>query len=166
MTVKISLIVYVAILSGSIWCIGTTTSGLGPQVGIYLDFSGNTATYIPRDDYVHTIVFLTLIAPLAAIFVVYKLPRAAPALSCLPNKWFWFAPEQKKMTVAYLARHGIWLATIVVVFFTAVNWAVVEANAVIPVRYPMRYLAGVLGLTWLALFVWLYLLYRRFKLAT
>ena len=46
----------------------------------------------------------------------------------LPNREFWLASERRQETAAYVGRHSLWLACMMVLFFTGLHLLVVVAN--------------------------------------
>ena len=52
----------------------------------------------------------------------------------LPHRDYWLAPERRRETNRYLARHMAWFACAMTAFFIALNWFVVEANRRTPPR--------------------------------
>ena len=47
----------------------------------------------------------------------------------LPHRDYWLAPERRRATSAVMLRFGLWLACLMVLFFTALYGLVVQANS-------------------------------------
>jgi uncharacterized membrane protein len=81
----------------------------------------------------------------------------------LPNREYWLSPEHRAQTCNYISRHLLWMACLIVVFFTGLEYMIVEANRMSPVHMPMGKHLFLLG-SFLAVMVsWTIVFYRHFS---
>ena len=156
----VAFLLLLVALGAFVW---RTSQVLPPIVASHFSASGAASGYMPRGIYSVLVMALVVGAPLLVALV----PAAAAGKGAkrlnIPDREYWLAPERREATLAYIRGHGRWFAAGVALFLTYVHWLVVRANALRP---PMLSTAGiVLGLVvlFLALAVWLTLLFRRFR---
>jgi serine/threonine-protein kinase len=46
----------------------------------------------------------------------------------VPNRDYWFAPERRDESFAFLLRHGLWFGCLQVAFAAGLYWLIVQAN--------------------------------------
>lgn len=164
MALRSLAITYLAVLALAVWLIGTSAELLPGQVAARFDSAGNPLTYHPRDNYVEFILLLSVGLSMAISAIMMIIPRQFPALMRIPNRDFWFAPEQRGESLKYLARQGIFLGMVVTVFFTSIHWLVVQANRNEPPHLSVEYFYGAGFLFVLAIAAFIQTIRNRFKL--
>jgi hypothetical protein len=105
-----------------------------------------------------TVAFLLLLALVPAAAA----GKGARSLD-IPQRDYWLAPERREATVACIRAHGRWFAAAVALFLTYVHWLVVRANALRPPVLSTTGIVSGLVVFFLALAVWLAVLFRRFR---
>ena len=82
----------------------------------------------------------------------------------LPNREHWLAPQRRDATFAFISAHERWFAAGVALFLADVHWLVVQANQVHPPLLATAAIERALVVFFVALALWLLVLYRRFRL--
>ena len=81
----------------------------------------------------------------------------------LPNKAYWWAPERRAETIAFLRSGILWFATTLVAFLCYVHWLVVVANEVQPAHLANSWFVGGLVGFLAGVFIWLKVFLGRFR---
>jgi len=81
----------------------------------------------------------------------------------ISNKDYWLAPERREQTFAFVQRHGIWFALLLMVFFAGIHYTILDANARNPASLPPSFLYGIVGPFLGATLVWVAILVRHFR---
>lgn len=84
----------------------------------------------------------------------------------IPHREYWLSPERRSETCAYVSRQLLWLACLMVVFFTGIQYLTIQANRMSPVRLPMELFLPLVGAFVLSLGAWVIALIWRFAKTT
>jgi uncharacterized Tic20 family protein len=95
--------------------------------------------------------------------MVGVVPAWFPSLVNISNRDYWFAIERKKQTLDYLYVMAVRLGVIMVLFFVGLNLVTINANNSKPVALPLGVFFTLLCGFLISVFVWVFLLFMRFK---
>jgi serine/threonine-protein kinase len=128
-TSRIPAIVFALLLIGYVIFLVCTVSLLPQRMATHFDAGGHPNGWMSRSSAVVFQGVIGLILPLV-IAAAFCLLRFVPTRGInFPNRDFWFAPERRSETCTYLSRHGLWLASLLVVLQGMVWYQLIEANA-------------------------------------
>lgn len=139
------------------------TFGLPQKVATHFDISGNPDRFMTLQNHQIFIVLFTLVFPLFIVFMVGVVPAWFPSLVNISNRDYWFASERKKQTLDYLYAMAVRLGIIMVLFFVGLNILTIKANNSKPVVLPIGVFFTLLSGFLISVFVWVFLLFMRFK---
>ena len=163
MRIRFSTTAFLLLLIVLVAFVWRTSQALPPVVASHFSASGAANGFMPRATYTTLVVALVVGAPLLlALVPAAAAGRGAKDLN-VPDREYWLAPERREATSAYIRGHGRWFAAAVALFLTYAHWLVVRANELRP---PILSTAGIVsGLVvfFLALAVWVAVLFRRFR---
>jgi len=140
-----------------------TVPGLPQTVASHFGVGGAANGYMSRDGYQIFMLLFTLGLPALMVVVIGQLPARYTKLSNLPHKDYWFAPERKAGSLAFLRQHAYWFGSLMVFFAAALHALVLEANAQMPPRLAEIPFFIMMAVFLAGLSVWVVLLLRRFK---
>jgi uncharacterized membrane protein len=155
----IAFLLLLVVLAVFVW---RTSQALPPIVASHFSASGAANGFMPRGIYTVLVMALVVGAPLLlALVPAAAAGKGARSLN-IPHRDYWLAPERREATVACIRTHGRWFAAAVALFLTYAHWLVVRANALPPPVLSTAGIASGLVVFFLALAVWLAVLFRRF----
>jgi len=164
-TLRVPAIVFGLLLIGYIVFLVCTVSLLPQRMATHFDASCHPNGWMSRSSAVVFQGVIGLILPLI-IAVAFCALRFVPTRGInFPNRDFWFAPERRSETCAYLSRHGLLLASLLVLLQGVVWYQLIEANAKsIPQLSSSGFLV-VLGVFGVAMIAWVMRLFSHFRKA-
>jgi hypothetical protein len=84
----------------------------------------------------------------------------------VPRRDYWFGPERREETCSYLARKGLWLASLLVGLQAMVWYQLIDSNSTtIPHLSSLQFFI-ILAVFGLAMIVWVVTLFRHFSKGT
>jgi len=156
----VAFLLLLVVLAAFVW---RTSQALPPIVASHFSASGAANGFMPRGIYTVLVIALVIGAPLLlALVPAAAAGKGARSLN-IPNRDYWLAPERRDATIAFIRLHGRWFAAAVAFFLTYVHWLVVRANALRPPVLSTAGMVSGLVVFFLALAVWLVVLFRRFR---
>jgi len=156
----VAFLLLLVVLAAFVW---RTSQALPPIVASHFSASGAANGFMPRGIYTVLVIALVIGAPLLlALVPAAAAGKGARSLN-IPNRDYWLAPERRDATIAFIRLHGWWFAAAVAFFLTYVHWLVVRANALRPPVLSTAGMVSGLVVFFLALAVWLVVLFRRFR---
>lgn len=148
-----------ALGAGFVWW----SSGRLPEVvASHFGAGGVADGFMPRGQYVVFMLALVLAVPTLVFFAGRLASRVPVQFVNLPNKQYWLAPERRAATLESLGRFAAWAAYATLGVLCLAHWFVVQANLEQPSRLEQAPLIAVLALFFLALFVAMAVVLRRF----
>ena len=139
------------------------SAGAMPEiVASHFVVGGVANGFMPRRQYVGFMVFVVVLVPSLLFFVGRLASRLPVQFINLPNKQYWLAPERRAATLTSLGNFGVWAAYATLGLLCLVHWFVVRANLQQPPRLEQAPLVGAMSLFFVALFVGMMILLRRF----
>lgn len=125
--------------------------------------SGVANGWMPRATYLRFILILGLGMPFFVVGIHQIIASYAGDQFNIPNRAYWLAPQRRAESLAFVVRHGWWLACIMSMFMTAVHALLLVANRASPPRLPSPSFALLVGGFLVGLAVWTLVLHRRFR---
>lgn len=154
---------FAGLLVAATWFVLSTTAALPEYVASHFRGDGMADGFMRRDIYRWFMLVFAVGLPLVLVGLMAYLPSYVPRATNIPNRDFWFAPERREQTLAYLAQCALQLGCLFTVFACGVHWLVIQANAVKPPRLANGPFLTMLVLFLVILGVWTVALLRRFR---
>lgn len=156
----VALLLLLAALGAFVW---TTSLALPPVVASHFAASGAANGFMPRGAYVTTLLVLTIGAPLLLAWLPSLIVSRSADNLHIPHREHWLAPQRRADTFGFIAAHAQWFAAGVGLFLADVHWLVVQANRAQPPALATDAIVRALVIFFIALALWLFMLYRRFR---
>lgn len=161
-TSRIPAIVFGLLLIGYIVFLTCTVSLLPQRMATHFDFEGHANGWVDRSSAVIFQGIIGLILPLiiaAGFFTIRFVPSQRINV---PRRDFWFAPERRNATCAYLSRQGFWLANLLILVQGMVWYQLIESNSDgVPQLSSSGFLIA-LGIFGIAIIGWVIKFFRHF----
>ena len=125
-----------------------TADALPAVVATQFGAGGRPVSWMSRDGYRVFMLCFAVGVPLLIVAMVTWLPRRFPGRANIPNRTYWFAPERRDASLAYLHSLSVAIACLVAAFIAGLHWLIVRSNATLPPR-----LDGALLFTLIAVFL-------------
>jgi len=141
-----------------VW-IACSAAWLPERVAVHFGSSGEANGWMTRSSHLLSIGGLGVGVPLLFAGLVLLIGWIPAQFINVPRRDYWLAPEREAETRGLILRGLLWLGCLMVVFFSGIQFLLVQANQVTPAHWPMQwglpvtggFLVGV-GL-WLAYFI-------------
>jgi hypothetical protein len=135
---------------------------LPPRVASHFDIQGQPDGWMSRDSHLKFMAGIGSIVPLFLIGIGLLMGVMPAGSVNLPHRDYWLAPERRRQTNYYLARHTTWFACAMTAFFIGLNWCVVEGNRSTPPHLTSS-IWVLLGLFLAFVLAWLIVLITHFS---
>jgi len=149
-------------LAGAAVFVGWTAGPMPEVVASHFAAEGVADGFMPRGQYVAFMMAVVLLVPLLLFFTGRLASRLPAKFVNLPNRHYWLAPERRAATLESLGTFGEWAAYATLGFLCLLHWFVVRANLQHPPRLEQSPLVGATALLFLALFIGMVIVLRRF----
>ena len=160
---RLSLILFVTLAVASCAYIVGTAGLLPSRVAVHFGGNGQVNGSMPRDVY---LLFTLALAGLFPVFIVASiagLPLIMQRGVKLPNRAYWLAPPRRSETLVAVGAFGGWLGCLLTLFFGAMHYTILDANASAPPLLRAQLFYSVLGGFLVAVLSWQALFYARFR---
>jgi uncharacterized membrane protein len=158
-------LVLTLLLIGYVAFLVCTVSLLPQHMATHFDASGHPNGWMSRSSAVVFQGVVGLILPLIITVVFCTLKYVPPEKINVPRRDFWFGPEHREETCAYLSRKGLCLASLLVGLQAMVWYQLIESNSTsIPHLSSSQFLVT-LAVFGLAMIIWVITLFRHFAKA-
>jgi uncharacterized membrane protein len=138
---------------------------LPERVAIHFGADGQPNNWMSRTTHLLFMGALGVGLPLVSA-VLALVVRLVPArVVNLPHREYWLSPERQSQTCTYISHQFLWLACLEVVFFAGIQFLIVEANRMTPVRLPTERFLVMVGGFLVAVAVWIVVFIRHFAKA-
>ena len=163
-----SCVIFVLLLVGWAWYLVASVGAFPDRVATHFDWAGQPDAWMTPEGYLTWMLAFGIVFPVLVTAMVGLLPRAWPGLAFvnLPNRDYWFAPERRAESLAYLGRHACWFGCLMVLMVAGVHTLVLRAHEATPPTLPLMPFVALLVGFLLGVGVWILLLYRRFHRVT
>lgn len=135
---------------------------LPPKVATHFNAAGVANGWMSRDSYPWVFGGLGLGLSFLLLALFYSIRFRPVASLQLPHRDHWLSARNRESTFDTLMQSGMWLATLIVLFFYGIHRMIATANTV----HPAQLTSGIwyLVLAFLcAIGLWIYLLQRHFR---
>ncbi len=143
--------------------IDSTTGRLPETVATHFAGSGRPNDFMSNDGYRLFMLFFTIGFPLFVTLTVTYLPRRFPGRTNIPHRNYWLAPERREASLEYLARHGLYLGCLLVLFSSGIHLLILEAHHRNPPHLNEDLFFLFMALFLVGVGIWIALLFRRFR---
>lgn len=157
---SVAFLLLLVVLGAFVW---RTSQALPAVVASHFAANGTANGYMPRGIYTVLVMALVVGAPLLLALVPAATAGKGARRLNIPDREYWLVPERRAATLAYIRVQGRWFSAAVALFLTYVHWLVVRANALRPPMLSTTGIVAGLVVFFVALAVWLTLLFRRFR---
>ena len=159
---RIPAIVFVFILIGYVVFLSFTVPMLPARVASHFDAAGQANGWMNRTSAAVLQGIVGLVLPLIVAAAFCSL-RFVPTQGInMPHREYWLALERRSETLAYLARQGLWLASLLVCVEAMVWYQLIESNSKrVPQLSTLQFMAT-LGIFGAAMIIWVIRLFRHF----
>jgi uncharacterized membrane protein len=159
----IALLLLLGALGVFVW---STSQALPQVVASHFSGAGAADGFMPRAAYAMTMVVVTVGVPLLLAWLPSLIVSRSGDNLHIPHRDHWLAPQRRAATFGFIAAHARWFAAGLALFLADVHWLVVQANRVQPPTLATDAMVRALVAFFIALVLWLFVLYRRFRLPT
>jgi serine/threonine-protein kinase len=136
---------------------------LPERVATHFDGSGRPNGWMNRSTHLRFLATLGTGLPLLIVGVCFVLRFLPNRRVNLPNRDYWLAAERRAQTFAFLHRHLLWLACLLVGFVIGLHWAILQANRLPSPRLSTPLLLAMTGGLLAGIGVWMVTLLLRFR---
>ena len=158
----ISFASFGVLLVAALVAIPLTASVLPPEVASHFGIDGTPNGFMPRGAYLLLMTGLSVGLPLIIVGSLAWRVQRDPNRLKVPNRDYWFAPERRAQSAAFLVVHMTRIGSALIVLMGYVHALVVRANLLHPPHLePARLLAGV-AVFIVATLAWVWALHARF----
>lgn len=155
-------LIFVALQAIAVVYILMTIAQLPDTVATHFRGDGYANGFMTRPGYRLFMLIFTLGLPLLLVGLIGYLPGSYSRWSNLPHKDYWFAPERRAQSLAYLRRLAYWFGSLMVLFSVGLHGLVLDANAQMPARLDNDVFLIFMLLFLLGLVIWVVALLRHF----
>jgi hypothetical protein len=118
--------------------------------------------WVQRDHYRITLVLMLTLIPLLLVWLMARLPSLIEGRSMIPNSEYWFHPNRRQETEAFLLVHAIRLGVLVLASIVGLHVMILRANAKTPPALNVDQVVTMIVIFMIGLAWWLMTLLRRF----
>jgi len=157
-------VLFVLLLIGWTGFLVATVGAFPDHVASHFGWAGQADAWMTREGYLTWMLAFGVVFPVLVTAMVGLLPRAWPGLAFvnLPNRDYWFAPERRADSLAYLGRHACWLGCLIVLMIAGVHALILRAHEAAPPTLPLAPFVALLIGFLVGVGAWILVLYRRF----
>ena len=156
-------ILFVLLYLAFLGVVSISQTRLPEQIATHFNAAGEPNGWGTRESWRTTSLVLGTALPAAALFAFWMLRRVPVRMFNLPHRDHWLGPEERERTLAWLQRHGWWLACLEIAFFIGLEWLVVNANAAVPPHLENAKIFTLAGVFLVAIAAWIIQMQRRFS---
>ena len=159
----LSAVVFTIVLVGYFAFLDCTYSVMPPRMATHFDAQGQANGWMNRSSAVIFQGVIGLIVPGVLLAVIFMLRFAPQKQINMPRADFWFGPEHRRETCAYIMRQGFWLASMLVLFQYAIWYELIQSNSEKIPQLSLTVFLSVIGVFAVALVAWVMNLFRHFR---
>ncbi len=139
-----------------------TSGGLPDQVATHFGSGGLANGFMSRSGYVAFMLAFSVLLPLLLVAMTGVLPGIAKSARTIPNYEYWFAPARRAASSSRLLSHACLAGCWMLLFFGAIHWFLLDANATVPARLHETMFFAMLAVFLVGLGVWIVVMRRIF----
>jgi hypothetical protein len=158
-----SFVVFLILTVAVLLYVFLTTAQLPEPVATHFAKGNQANAWMTRDGYrLYMLIFIVLL-PSVIVYCVGVLPSKFPNWTNIPNKNFWLVGAQREESLQFLFSQACWLACMMQLMIGGVHFVILDAHRHQPPALNPVIFIPIVGGFLIALFVWIVILYRRFK---
>jgi serine/threonine-protein kinase len=123
---RLPLTIFALLLVGFFGYLALSAGQLPLSVATHFDAEGNPNQWMSRGTHLKSLAFFGFLVPVGELGLFYSMRFFSAKRVNIPNRDFWLAPERREATMLYVFNHGIWLASITVVFMGLLQWSMYD----------------------------------------
>jgi hypothetical protein len=143
--------------------IAATVPQLPAHVSSHFVSDGRANGWMTRDAYLTSTLAMAVLLPMAVAGLLSVVPRVGRRGLSIPHRDYWFASDRRDKTAATLGVFACWLGVMLAIFFAAIHYTILEANASVPARLPAMLFFVVMACFFAAMLLWVGALHVRFR---
>lgn len=155
-------VVFALFLIGYVIFLVCSVSLLPQHMATHLDARGRPNGWMNRSSTVLFQGVIGLVLPLIIEGGFWTIRFVPTQVINVPRRDFWFAPERRFTTCAYLSRQGLWLASLLILLQGFLWFEVVQSNSESIPHLSSSEFWVTLGVFGLAMIVWRVRFFRHF----
>ena len=159
---RVTWSLFVVLLLIAILFVTGTASQLPLTVASHFDAAGQPNAFMSRSGYIRFMLCLCVGLPVLVVAILTVVYSRARELK-LPNREYWMAPQRVDRTRSFLAAHGVWLGSLLVVLSCCVHWLELGANRRQPPHLPNQLFAACMIAFLIAMAAWIAALMFAFR---
>ncbi len=162
-TARVPAIVFALLLTGYVIFLFCTVSLLPQRMATHFDAGGQPNGWMSRSSAVVFQGVIGLMLPLIITIIFCTLKFVPTGLINVPRREYWFSPELRETTCAYLSRQGLWLASLLVGLQVMVWYQLIESNSTKIPRLSSSQFLFTLTIFGVAMIIWVIRIFRHFS---
>lgn len=112
-------------------CLATSNSHLPGRVATHFNGHGQPNGWMSRTSHLRFMAVFGLAFSLFLPALIYTTRFLPDRLYHVPHQEYWFAPERRAETMAYLFRHSLWFACLALCFVIGIHFSIIQANSLV-----------------------------------
>lgn len=128
----LSLLLFAALVVASTIYAQLSIGSFPESVAIHFDAKGAADGWMTKDRYRLFLTMFLLGLPPLLVWLMAGLPRLTQGKGQIPDNEYWFAPERRVATQAFLLQHAGWLGCLTSAFLIGAHILIARANAIDP----------------------------------
>lgn len=141
-----------------------TAGALPDRVATHFNAAGQADGWMSRTEHVRFSLIFGLAVPFLAPILCALLGKTSSGAGInIPHRDYWLAHERRRQTLTYLVRQALWYSVLMVLFFTAIEFSILQANQQRPPRLRGSSVLLITGGFLLATTVWAWRLIKYFR---
>lgn len=141
-----------------------TAGGLPDRVATHFNGSGQPDGWMTRANHVRFSLIFGFAVPFIAPLLCALLGRTSTGAGInIPHRDYWLAQERRSQTMSYLVRTALWYSVLMVLFFTAIHFSILDANRRRPPHLETSHVLLIAGGFLIATVLWAWRLINHFR---
>lgn len=139
---------------------------LPDPLAIKFDASGAANYWVSPTQYLLIQVLISLVSPIIVLLLLHLSNHFPSMLLNIHRSQYWLAMENRAQMRAIVSRYAFSLAGLMVMFGTAIHFAILKANSIEPAFFPSRYTYVLICLFFMGVFMWSRMLNRALSVSS
>ena len=162
-TLRVPAILLVLLYLAFVSYVAFSSGQLPARVATHFDMAGQPNGWMSRSSHLLFTLIFGFAFPTFVVGVMFLIRFLPSSLINIPRRDYWLAPERRTETLAYLARHSLWLACLGVFFVIAIHTLILRANSGAQPHLHPRPVLGLAGIFLAGIITWAVAMIRRFR---
>jgi serine/threonine-protein kinase len=163
-SLRIPILLFLLCYFGFLAYVAWTVPQLPERIATHFGFGGQPDGWMTRSAYGVFIAVIGLAMPALIVGIFFGMQFLSNGMINIAHREYWLAPERRDETFAYLRRHSLWYASLLVAFFAGLHYLTLQANQQQPAaQLNLPVLFVVLGCFLLGTLWWALSMIRHFQ---